>query len=607
MSEKDEVNIPGSHTDPESPTRPSLRNQAQNDADLMADPGYQDLLLHYQKAEWGQCSQLIEGLLQKFPGKKILLDFKSDIDVQLMLNKMSAEKSKSKKKQSITSTVAFVVFILIVLLAAAFIVKQSIDATIANNALEIQQQQEQQKITLAETIRLLENQAQTSIQSGKPDAALEIISKIEALDPENSSLESLREEANSQLNLVELYEQALKDAQQENYEDALAKFDQIKAEDPLFRDVEHQIVWIESHLEVLKLIETGNQAYEGKRWLDVIQAYESALALDSSANNPEIKDQMVYSYLKSIVETLSKDEHTIEELERSGSYYHKAISLIPQDRNYITEREQLKQLSLELLISKNYQMAKNILRDPNHTKSSIAKAISFLKNASELKPDEILYKTELNKAQLYYSALQYFDQAKWSQAIPILEDLAKFDRSYPNGMGPVLLYEAYVGRGLKLYKDGFYLDARANFESAELIAWDRPEVKIELFMVQINLGNTIGKLENYKDAVSYYKYALDSIPEAVSKVESETFTDNLVKAADLLSSNNFYEAYVVYSDTLQNLSFLFSYQEIDAFTGDTLVYIANEYNSSIQAIQLFNNVEFPLITRNQTLRVPTIP
>ena len=573
------------------------------DIDLLADPVYHELLIDYQNAEWVSCSQLIDNLLQRYPGKQILLDFKADIDIQLMLNKMSAGKSRSKIKKVVLSVLAFLALIVVVVLAVGYFTTQTVTAY-QREAESYQAQLEQAQ---KENIVLLENQARSALQAGKPNVTLEILGKIEAQDPQYPALENLRTEAGDQLALIDLYDQARGEMSEENYTAALDIFNQIKAAAPLFRDVEYQIGWIENHQHVMQLVADGESAYNQKRWQGTIQAYEQAMALDASVNSATIKNQLLYSYLNSIIETLSRESHTIEELERSGTYYRKAIALIPQDRNYIAEREHLQSLSLELLVSKNYQMAKVLLADPNHTRVTVTRAINFLKYASELKPDNQVYKTELNKAQMYQSVLEYFDQGKMPQAIAGLEELARFDRQYPNGMGPVLLYEAYVAQGLKLHEDGFYLDARANFEQAELIAWENREIKMQLFLVQIDLGNSIGKLENYKDAVSYIEYAFSSIPDVIAKVDNEEISDALEQAHKLSAEAKYLEAYLAYQDILSNMEVLFSYQDVNVNGGDNLFYIAYKYQSTIQAIQRENEVEFPVITQAKKLSIPSLP
>ena len=573
------------------------------DADLEGNLEYQQLLIHYQNAEWDQCSQLIDHLLEKYPNKQLLLDFKADIDVQRMLRKMSVKKSRSKIAKIVTSGLIVLGLLGIVVIAVGYFTQQTVSAY----EREAENYQAQLDQVRQENIALLENQARSALQAGKPDVTLEIVGKIEAQDPDYPALESLRSEADQMRAMIGLYDQAISELALENYDSALQIFNQIKATTPLFRDVDYRINWIKNRQHVLDLMAEGESAYKQKKWLNAIQAYEQALIMDASLSTPAIKDQMLYSYLNSIVETLSRADHTIEELERSGTYYRKAIALIPQNRDYIAEREQLQNLSLELLVSKNYQTAKVLLSDPNHSRLNVAKAINFLKYASELKPDNQLYKNELSKAQLYQSVLEAFNQGKMSQAISGLEDLARFDRQYPNGMGPVLLYEAYVAQGLKLYEDGFYRDARVNFEQAELIAWENKEIKMQLFLVQIDLGNTIAKLENYKDAVSYIEYAFDSIPDTIAEANDSEFTERVLQAHQLSAEGKYYEAYQTYQDLITDLEALFKFQDVNVNSGDNLFHIAHLYKSTIQAIQLFNDVEFPVVTQARKISMPYLP
>jgi tetratricopeptide (TPR) repeat protein len=581
------------------------------DADLIADPAYQELLNYYQRADWAQSTLVVNELLVKYPGKQKLLDLKADVDVRLILSKGSQKKAKAKLKKTVLSVFAIVGLAAAIILGSFFLVKQAISNY--QTSLQAEQEKIQQEAVAAtsaaqkENIKLLEDQARSSLQSNKPDVTLGILARLEAIDPNNQSLSDLRSKANAQLGLVVLYDNAMQDITQQKYVEARIILEQIKTINPLFRDVDYQIEVIDKRQKNAQLLVDADRSYQQKKWKDTIQLYEQALALDASVNSLTVKDQMLISYLQCIVESLSKENPSIEELTTSGKYYQKAIALIPQNPNYLVEREDLQRLSLDLLVSRNYQVAKVLMQDPNQTLVSISSAIKYLIIASNLNPTDQTLQSELTKAQLYQTALQNFNAAKWTEAIKGFESLAKFDNSYPNGMGPVLLYEAYMGLGQKLFNGGFYMDARTNFEQAELLAWQQPTNKMRLFFVEIDLGYTIGKLENYKDAVSYFEYSLKAINAFTPGGDTQQFLDASVKASGFIKKGDFLSAYNTYTDVLTHMDKLFSYQVVQAKPGDVLIVIANNYGSTIQAIQKYNSVDFPVSSKDQTLAVPAIP
>lgn len=568
--------------------------------DLIKEPAYKELLVHYQKGEWSDCQRIINQLLIKYPHATTLNEMNSDINVKMMLQRMSAGEAREKKNKGIRTGIILILLIALTIFGVSYVIISSYQQKVQAVQKEIDQVNQQ-------SLTQLQDQAMSSLEAGKPDIALGILDKIEQIDPKNPLLKDMRIKAFELQQIAALYDQGVESARQGNYDYALQLFNQVKQADPDFRDVNFQINQMGTEIKITGLIQTGENAYNQQHWEDAIAAYEEVRKLRPTEINDQIIDQMVFSYLNSIVETLSKNNQTIEELERSVRYYTKAISLIPQNRNFMSEREDLQKLSIELLISKNIQMARSILADPNHSEYNVAKAVAFLTNASQLNPQMTSYKVDIENANKYLSSLKAFDDEKWDLAISGFEDLAKFNGSYPNSLVKVRLYESYIAKGDKLFRGGFYMDARISYENAEMIAWQDPENAMRLFSVQMRLGDTIGRIGDYKNSLSYYMYAFNAI-KAKSKLNKDsTLLLSIQTAETLNSSGKFDEGYTVIQGSINKINELYELQTVEARSGDNLVYLADKYHSTLTAILQSNKVAFPVIISTQQLVIPYLP
>jgi tetratricopeptide (TPR) repeat protein len=585
------------------PDSPPFQNSSQPDSALLTDAAFQELNTSFQKGNWKKSTELIHKLLAKYPDHPLLKEYQDDIAMQARLHKIERGKVWGQ-----AGNIILVVLLVGALAVGLVYLGYTINQQYQQNAQLAQVQNEQKLAQMqVEYIRQLEDQARAALQAGKPEDTLEILKTIEAQDPQNPVIGELRGKVNELTALIDQYNQAMKELAANNLDKALEAFLKIQQKDPTFRDVSYQIGLIQKQQKVLQLVKDAETAYQAKKWEDTLRIYTEALSIDSSVNSEIVKERMLYSYLNLIIDTLSKKEPTIEELERSIVHYRKAISLIPQDRKRIAEREELQNLSFELLVTKNFQMGKNLLKDPTQNDYTVSKAVLFLRTAAELRPEDLDYVKEVEKAVLYQAAFASFNASKWDAAIRGFTNLAKFDQSYPNDMGRTLLFESYAGRGRQLYAGGFYLDARSNFEKGEFIAWEQPENKLNLFWVQMQLGYTLGKVNNYRDALSYFRFALNAIKYPTKLKPDDPILNELLNGNNLFLQSKFADSYTVYSKALTNLEKFYNFQQVSVKPGDNLVYVAKKYASNLQVIRQFNQVDFPNVTQNQVLNIPYIP
>lgn len=574
------------------------------DAALLADPAYVDLIMKYQNAEWVACKEILEALLLKFPDNQHLLDFESAIEMQMTLQRIDSQDALLRRKnltRSILKNTLFVLLLIIIGIAIVTRILMTYQIQIQKNAVAAQQVQ-------AEGLKTLGDQAKALIQAGKPEMALSIADKIEAVDPDFPDLEIIRSDANAVIQITHLYDEAVLTMEQGQYEQALAIFQQIDSELPLFRDVVARMEAINDHLKVAQLVKEGDAAFEDEAWALVITKYEKALELDPTINSEKIKQQLLSSYLHTVITTLNINEPSIEEIQSAEKYYHKALALIPQSKTYAGERENLQNLSVQLISTKYHQLAKTILVDRNHNERMVATAVDYLNRALTLTPNDAQLNSEVGKAQIYLAALKNFSSGDWENAIDQLVALSAFDSTYPNGMGLQLLYEAYRARGQRYNRGGFYMDARRNFEAAEILAYDQPDNKLRLFEIQVDIGKTIGKLDDFQNAASYFKFAFETINASQIASKYPEFIDAMHQAASLYDQAMYFDSYAAYIELLKDVQSVYAYESVTVAGGESLAFLASQYHSTMQAIRSQNNLgDSTSIQYNSILSIPYIP
>lgn len=587
-------------SDRHNASHPTAQGQIPPFTDVSTDPEYQKLAEYYQKAEFNKCNELLAILLKRYPEDPKLLEFEKDLEMQLSLRNInqiySIKEKEQKKKTTIRMsalTIAAIVFVVLVFIGSFWILSREI----------ISQRQRNNAIQLAS----LEGQAVELLNSGQPQIAAGLIEKMRAIDPSYGSLPDLSDRANLLMQLESTYQTARGLMDQGDYKGALMLFNEIDTTQPGLWDVSQQKSKSETMIQVAALMQAGNDAYQAGKWSEVIMAYESALELDHQLNDPIMKEQLLNGYLRRIIEMLENDSTSVEDIEKAEQYYRKATAMIPQSKAFASERENLQKVSSSLLQLKFTQTARALLEENNQSITSISKAVSYLNKAVNLDPNNAQLKTDLRNASLYQIAFRYYLDMNWGLAISNLNQLMAVNQNYANGNAKLLLYEAYYSLGAQYYSVGVYQDARSNLEQAEILAYDQTNNRLKLFQVQMMLGDTIAKMGDYANAVSYYQYALNTVG-AYNRASADTnLSTQLVEAEILAAAGNMQEAANYYYQIHQGISNIYTITEVEAPDGVCLAFFAYENHSTSDAIIEVNNLpKSAIITFGREIKVPTL-
>jgi tetratricopeptide (TPR) repeat protein len=195
----------------------------------------------------------------------------------------------------------------------------------------------------------------------------------------------------------------------------------------------------------------------------------------------------------------------------------------------------------------------------------------------------------------------------WGLVIENLKKLLVSYNNYANGNAKVLLYEAYYALGHQYYAVGVYEDARSNLEEAEILAYENGFNQLKLFQVQMLLGDTIARMGDSANAVSYYQYALNSI-NAYSRASGDAdLTAQLMEAEALAASGFTRDAAASYYQIHQTISRIYTIKEVEAVDGTSLAFFADQNASTSEAIIEANGLpQSSVISFGRKIKVPTL-
>lgn len=582
----------------ESPSDGGRGDRVVIPVELAQDPDYQTLISLYQSGDFVKCRELLTELEARYVDNAVLLKFEDDLQLRLMVRTMEDKKKKETKKENVKTTLnlgLLVVAVLLVVGAVFFFTFRYLD----RQNLEKQQAQE-----LAQ-LNSFADQAEQLILVGKPQEAAGIIEDIRAVNPDFDRLPGLTEDVEKLLGLEEKYQEALQLSSDGSLAEALDLFNEIQEEHPGLWDVSQQIEAVELNTLVADYLVAGNLAYQDRDWETVISSYESALALDPQVEDPQIDEQLLQGYLQRIIQMLQLENVSIEEIETAEQYYRKAIALIPQSRAYANERENLQEVSSNLLQLKFSQTAIDMLADSDQTIATIKQAVSYLTKAVNISPESQSLQADLTNAKYYQAAFQDFLNHDWAKVISGLELIVEADPEFAGDKIPTMLFEAYSALGRHYYAAGFYQDALVNFGQAELIAWDDSENLMRLFQVQLDLGASYGKLEDYENAVSYYLYAFNMVSGS-SDADMTPIAPLIVEVNNLNASGNYAAAYGSIQSALGSVDQIYIVNEMAVTDGTCLAFFAADHQSTLDAILAANDLQNMVINVGRTIMVPSL-
>ena len=573
---------------------------------LADDPAYLQLMDHFQAAEFAECQDLLEDLEARYPDHPLLRGFQDELRLKLSAQNLASSIKKEErtyKRRATLKLSAFAIFGTVLVVAALFVTLLFFLTRLAADPPE--------PVVLEDPVALqlevLYTQAEGLLAVGQPSRAVPLVETIQDLRPDFPGLQDLVGRLDTLLRLENQYQAALSLAAEGQLGEALELFQAIEAEQPSLWDVRQQIAALDSALTLSGYLAQGQAAYQSGDWAGVISAYGSALALDSTLEDAQIREHLLRAYFSQAIHLLERDEVPIEDLEAAEGLYFTALELLPQVEANPGDFALLQETARDLLAAKFALTAARAIADVNQTTTSLAQAVGFMRRAVNLRPADPDLRQNLGDTEAYVLGYQYFVGQNWAGAITSLEPLVESDPLYAAGNAAFLLFEALTAESAQLAAFEQYDAALETLLKAEALAEADPANLARLFQVGVHIGDLRGKMEAYQDAVNYYQSALNGIQAALRVQELPDLLEQLGTATTFANRRLYPEALTAYQVLLQDFDEVYLVNEFEIVSGGALALFAHQHLSTLDLVLRANDLPREMVIADgRTLLFPML-
>jgi tetratricopeptide (TPR) repeat protein len=381
----------------------------------------------------------------------------------------------------------------------------------------------------------------------------------------------------------------------------------VEQRSPKYKDSQQRIQEIEQEQRIINLVESIKTTYVQENWTGVVALHEELKTIDPFLKLPELDEMLFISYRQLIIQTAGQANASLEEIELAEKYYRTALSLVPQSREFVAERQELQEIASSLLANKYFLYGMSLLETSNYSINSMREAVRLLNKASGISSGSPLIRAEIDKAQLFIDSYDSFVRQRWTTAIDGFEELYRKDNSYANGMLKYLLFEAYLARGDDFLAFSDFEKALLDYQEAEKYAWGSENNLVYLFKAELRIAYTLRRLWREDDAAEFYRFAFDHIgyQNLLTQPDQADLLATLNQARSAFQSGSKWDAIRLYESALENESLLYQYTSIKVSRGDSLAQIAFLYGTTIENLRTANRLgESMTIVSEQEIQVP---
>jgi len=214
---------------------------------------------------------------------------------------------------------------------------------------------------------------------------------------------------------------------------------------------------------------------------------------------------------------------------------------------------------------------------------------------------------EIENITLFINAFDDMTNQRWLEAINNLNDLLRADDTYDNGFPKYLLYEAHIARGDIFSTYGENTNAQEEYEAAAIIAYGETGNKIMLFETLVKSARVLQRIGSVPESADYYYRAMQTVNFSDKIIDNPELTSTLNQADNAFFTNNFFTATDLYETVLEEANLIFEVETLPVVRGDSLLHIAFDYGTTLNAISGFNQLGDNLIIRTSTeLLIPVL-
>jgi tetratricopeptide (TPR) repeat protein len=450
---------------------------------------------------------------------------------------------------------------------------------------------------------------QSLYQAGFYEDAEDAFDEIKANDPNYPQVDFYIQESTKMAELDAEYNKGQAFAKEGNYEEAYQVFTSIAERQSNFRDVLIRIADLERNFLIVDALSEANTAFQEQRWDDAIAGYEYIRTLDPGYYAQDVEEFLYRGYVFAAEAVLSSENQTLEGLQVAEEYFSRALTLRPQNPE-IRARRALAREAYETRLANSYlQNAETALTSQPDSINALKIAEAYFNQALSVRPEdeEIIFQRDL--ARLYLNGVDNYNLGFWDNVIEAMGVVYAANPDYAQGTARQTLYEAFVARGRSNLTTGDFDEGLEDMKQAALIAQESPDSVLRLYESQLLVAEAEGLVGNFRESVLVYQAAIGlSNIGAIALQEKATLADAIAFADSLASQGQYKQAYVVYRDALETSGEVYQSITHQVKEGDYLTQLARQYNSTVQAILAANG----LTNRNKIalgteLIIPTLP
>ena len=568
-------------------------------------PLYKEALYQFQQGSWEIGLANLDHLIEKYPFVHELRSFRNEMKLRARIDHDEAREISRARKEGFRS--------LGIRLLGLGIIAVLVLAAYRGTSIWAQRQWSKTSQALDQEIAEIElavkfRNGQDLLQVDRVEEALVLFNEVKAQDPDYSDLEAYIQSAHDLMQLGHQYTEGLRLVNAGDLTGGLLLLEEVAGKNPYFKDVTLKIDQLKKEFLLDELLQQAELAFHEGSWEEAVYGYENIRSIDPRFGAEIVEENLYLSYMNA-AEIILDEEDSLEALQKAEGYFREALTLRPQSEEIILRRSEARQSIEERLVASYLDRAQSMLSNQEGSLEALGMAEIYFREALVYQPDNPEINLQLKLAQYFIDAQSDFNRALWDQVISNLEVVYSGDPNYARGTARQTLYDAYIARGKSSMASGAYESALHDFQRAAGLAEQQPEALLRLFEARVKIAEVQGILGNYENATQLYQ---DTIELSGLRVRADqddpALAAALVEADSVAQAGNFAQAYRLYRYAMQNATGAYDTVTHVVKSGEYLTLIAAIYGSTVQAIATANDIADPnKIYTNQELIVPIIP
>lgn len=403
------------------------QQDAVTEASLTPDELYEQGMTHYRRREWEEALDCFTRLKALDPGRRGIDALLSELQIFIQLQEIGPE--NDREEPTVAQTVSASAkqgrspkttrgpqarrLLLMVIGVVALVAALLVGARIARPFLSANQQ----RTSLTE----LYNRGQARLAVEDYEGAIAAFEELLAQSPEDKRAQVALERAQRLRTVNQLYREAQELIAIEDWEAASQKLASILSIAPDYRDSRSVSAYVEKQRRLITLYNEGVEYHDQGAWAQARQRFEEVDSIDSKYRAESVQQYLFVAYLNEGLSLIAGERDSLDVAQQAVDRFGDALRLNPRNERAVEERR---------------------------------------------------------RAAQYLEAYTAFDRGRWQEAINHARSLYNLDPQYASGKLAMLIYRSYVELGQAYEAEGNDVKALQAYQSALLLPVADPSVAL---------------------------------------------------------------------------------------------------------------------------------